>query len=300
MKSNVVDLRGGPRRPDRGRGSRSEPPRRERRPLSLRARRRRIRIAVAIGVVLLLGAAVYAVHAASYAPRLTISSIDVTGTETVDPEAVRSYIETKIRDGQSHFFSRSNIFLYPRAEIERGLVAEFPRIKSVSASRAGVSQTLTVAIEERAPFARWCDPAGTCYAMDEDGFIFAQEAASSTTAFAQPYRFAGGLDGAPVGQTFIPGHVPGVVALLRILQQQGGVTPTDVDITNDQDIAVHFSEGFYLKASFGEDAGDLARNLALVLSSSALQGKRDELEYVDLRFGNRVYYKLKGADQEQQ
>ena len=36
------------------------------------------------------------------------------------------------------------------------------------------------------------------------------------------------------------------------------------------------------------------KNLQLVLSSGPLKGKDSELEYVDLRFNNRVYYKLKG------
>jgi len=40
------------------------------------------------------------------------------------------------------------------------------------------------------------------------------------------------------------------------------------------------------------------KNLELVLSSDVLKGKTDALEYVDLRFGNRVYYKLKGQKQQ--
>jgi hypothetical protein len=39
--------------------------------------------------------------------------------------------------------------------------------------------------------------------------------------------------------------------------------------------------------------------LQLVLSSDALTGKESELQYVDLRFGDRVYYKLQGVVQMQ-
>ena len=38
----------------------------------------------------------------------------------------------------------------------------------------------------------------------------------------------------------------------------------------------------------------MVRNLQLVLSSNPLNGKASDLQYIDLRFGNRVYYKLKG------
>mgnify|MGYP001565319663 CR=1 FL=1 len=42
-----------------------------------------------------------------------------------------------------------------------------------------------------------------------------------------------------------------------------------------------------------EKEEDVVRNLELILSSDALQAKLDSLDYVDLRFGNRVYYQLK-------
>ncbi len=57
---------------------------------------------------------------------------------------------------------------------------------------------------------------------------------------------------------------------------------------------MRLGEGFLLKVSYGADAGTLVKNLQLVLQSDVLQGKRDKIEYIDLRFGNRVYYKLKG------
>jgi hypothetical protein len=61
---------------------------------------------------------------------------------------------------------------------------------------------------------------------------------------------------------------------------------------------VHFTDGFDLKVSFGADPATLVRNLRLVLASEALEGKEADIEYVDLRFGDRVFYKLKGKDQE--
>ena len=111
---------------------------------------------------------------------------------------------------------------------------------------------------------------------------------------AEPYIFSGALAGEPVGQVFIPGHLPGLLALLSVLQQQNGLTPLRVSVVSGQDFSVDFQEGFLLKASFGADAGTLARNLKLVLGSDALSGKESQIEYVDLRFGNKAYFKLKG------
>ena len=46
---------------------------------------------------------------------------------------------------------------------------------------------------------------------------------------------------------------------------------------------------------FGEDPTILVKNLTLILDSDALRGKENLLEYIDLRFGNRMYYKFSGV-----
>jgi hypothetical protein len=109
----------------------------------------------------------------------------------------------------------------------------------------------------------------------------------------------------PIGQTFVGAHMPGIVALLQMLGQ-AGFSPSGATVENAQDFWVPLKpglpaggQGFYIKASFGEDPGSIVSNLALVLSSDALAGKESQLQYVDLRFGDRVYYKLQGAAEAQ-
>ena len=129
----------------------------------------------------------------------------------------------------------------------------------------------------------------------------AANASASSTALAA-LSIAAPSD--PIGYTFVGAHMPGIVALLQLLGQ-AGFTPTGATVESDQDFLVPLTpsqaggHGFYIKASFGEDPGSIVSNLQLVLSSDALAGKESELQYVDLRFGDRVYYKLQGASQTQ-
>ncbi len=257
----------------------------------------------ALGVVVILLAGIgYGIHALSYLPRLTISKITVSGTERLEPALVEALIWSDLQDGAYHYLSRSDILVYPRAALERSIVTSFPRVKSAHVALTNpLSQNLAVTIEERKPFARWCAgdalATSTCYAMDNSGFIFAKMEPLIPADFSSQYIFWGGISDKPIGTTFLPGHMSGVVALLNVLSQIAHVTPSGVVVEDDQDLSVVFAEGFTLKVSFGEDGDAVARNLRLVLTSDALNGKMNEIEYVDLRFGNRVYYKLKGADQ---
>ncbi|MEK9154173.1 MAG: hypothetical protein AAB798_01745, partial [Patescibacteria group bacterium] len=125
--------------------------------------------------------------------------------------------------------------------------------------------------------------------------------ATSSAKTLSSYVFRGGLPAqtglssttAAIGQQYLPGNFAGVLALLERLGQ-AGFSSSEIIVKDDQDFSVRLQQGFEIRVSYGADAGALVKNLELILASEPLRGKESELEYVDLRFGNRVYYKLKG------
>lgn len=265
----------------------------------MRVQRRRARI-IGFGVLgsLLISVAFIASYA-SYLPQYSVRSVAVEGAQLVPANLIVDYTESLIYNGSHGFFSRANIFLYPKAIIEKDIPLEFPRIKSATVSRSSLlSNAITVTVVERQPFALWCEGVGNCYDMDQNGFIYAQDSANASTS--ENVTFSGGIATSsladPIGQTFAPSHALGLIAFLQQLAQSG-FTPLGAQVQSDQDFSVPLSQGFAIYASFGEDAGTLVNNLQLVLSSDALAGQEQNLEYVDLRFGDKVYYKLKGQDE---
>lgn len=253
---------------------------------------------IGAAVLLVMGLFAYSVHLASYASLLSIQKIEVTGVKKIEPTIIISYVDSLLNDGSFHYLSRKNIFLYPKDVIEQGITSSFPRVKSARTSRpSAVSQSLEVAIAEREPFALWCAQESDCYAIDGEGFVFTTAATTTHGDFATAYLFTGDISGDPIGKNLIPGQLPSVLALLRIFQQETNLIPTRVDILPEQDFNVTVEQNFFIKASFGQEPETLARNLELVLSSEALRERISDIEYVDLRFGNRVYYKMKGEEQ---
>lgn len=296
----LIDLRGGSRAKAPEVASRRAPElgvvRFRRSPL--RTKRRKKQVYIALGVLLGVAAAGYGLHTASYTEPLTIRTIEIEGASELSPELVRTYVESVLEDGSYHLVARDNIFTYPRGVIERAVASYFPRIRSVQVSRDSLlAQAVTVTIVEREPYATWCAEVQMddreCYFFDDTGFIFADTALSRVSPRTH-YVFTGGVEDtdAPIGGHVGGTHIERYIALLSRLESEG-YGPLGVRVVDERDFEIPLESGYLLKASHGADPNKLVHDLELVLSSEALAGKSAEIEYVDLRFGNRVYYKLR-------
>lgn len=259
---------------------------------SLRKRRQRKKMFWTVGIVLLFVLLAYGVRWLTFLPGLSITSVAIAGTERVSPDSVKEYVESTLFDDSFSLLSKKNIFLYPRSVLEESIKQYFPRIMSVQVRRESLlAQAITVTVQERQPYGRWCSE--MCYLLDGEGLIFAEEQPNTSTR----YTFRGALPEAsnPIGQIFLPGRFSYVVTLFEQLEK-GGFFPQEITTEEGKDFSVQLARGYSIRASFENEPQNIVRNLELILSSDALRGKEGELEYVDLRFGNRVYYKFKGEE----
>lgn len=301
-RPRLVDLRGGrnvpPPSPD---DVRPHTPRRS----QLRARKQKFRAIVTASVcvvTLLIG---YAIHEASYLERFTYQNIAVSGTKSVSPAQIKSFIDSKLQASSEGFISGRNIFVYNYEPLAEDIVANFPRVRRAFVARdTSLGNGLVVSIEERDAFARWCQTeSGPCYLLDPNGIVYAAAESVSTSTIATHYIFTGALSttsinaiSPPIGQGFAGTHFAGITSLLTELGGSG-VRPLGASLQSETDFFVPLAQGYYLKASYGADPSALVKNLSLILNAEALKGKSELLEYIDLRFGNRVYYKFKGQAQ---
>jgi cell division septal protein FtsQ len=270
-----------------------------RRAPSLRSRRRKLRIAFAAAFVVVCALAAYGVSWISYLPQYSIAVINVDGAHDISPVRIQQFVDTKLYTGAYSFLSPQNIFTYDRKGIEKALAIFFPRVKSVTINRSSLlANAIEVHVVEREPYAEWCAESLDCYVMDESGYIFAEATSSQASTTPKMYVFHGGLSKSAsstdqiIGRTFAPAHSSGIIAFLKLLSE-ADFTPLGATVENDEDFSVPVDEGFSIKASYGEDATALIKNLNLILSSDPLQNNRGKIEYIDLRFGDKVYYKLK-------
>lgn len=260
----------------------------------LRIRRRKQRVAI-VSVCMLLGAGIVGgLGLATHAERLAINDISLIGLQQLPPNALTTAAEENLSETYFKIFAAKNMFIYPREKIESNLAERFPRIKTVEVSReALLAQSINVTIEERMPFAKWCEK-DFCYFLDDEGYIFAE---ADPGEVRSAFVFEGGLIPREkrIGQTLLQGRFTDMLHFLELLGA-AGYEPLRIRVENDTDFSVSTDQGLTLLAPFNVEAEKVITDFKLALEADSVRDRIAELSYVDLRFGNRIYYKFKNEE----
>lgn len=248
-------------------------------------------VATLLSLLVLTGAFAWLSHH----PKVTIHSIVIEGAKESSEADIRAVATGVLDDDHFHLFARHSVFWYPKAEILGALLQAVPRLELIHLETDGFwhRPELIITVAEREPVAVWCRVTGSpCYLLDASGFVFAE--VPSTEEVPGSTRFFGGFVSSedPVAQYFLPTQFEAVQQLLRSLRD-AGFEPESFLVSNEYDYDIAFTSGMHVYASFEQSPEVILANLQTALSGDALRGKESEIEYVDLRFGNRVYYRFK-------
>ncbi|HBB49456.1 TPA: hypothetical protein DEQ22_00350 [Candidatus Nomurabacteria bacterium] len=235
---------------------------------------------------------------------LNIGEIKVSGNQFLETETLRVAIETELAGKYLWLFPKTNILYYSKNSIKKGLQDRFKRIGDMTFS-INDNETLEISLTERTPKYIWCGiepketPGNKCYFMDKNGYIFDEAPYFSGEVY---FKFYGRTDtGEPLGAYFLKQNFRQLVWFKDFMIELG-MKPTVIYATGEGDIEIFLSRGgtpaaapkILLQAD--ADFQNAAENLETALSIEPLQSKfkknYSSLQYIDLRFENRVIYKF--------
>jgi hypothetical protein len=232
-------------------------------------------------------------------PEWQLLQINVSGTRSLLGEEIKSIIWEETSESYARLIPKRSIFLLKEKDLASKLKQEFPRIREVSFER-DLPAGLLVSIVEREPWAIACNDNFTpenpedvdCVFVDLKGVAFDQ-APDSTGSLVIKIKtnFPKLSLGEPILDT----------ALAEYLQNFGkkiesGIGSKVIVYELSSVLAGEFrmtlNDGFALIVTKGADAENVLKILKTVLEEEVKE-KRMSLEYVDLRFGNKVFYRFK-------
>lgn len=233
----------------------------------------------------------------SRTPSLNISEIKIAGNKVVDSEEIKAVVSEEIAGNYLWFFPKANILYYSKKNIENKLHDKFKRLKDISFSikNGGV---LEISVTERTALYTWCGDTinlvvgvpseEKCYFMDEAGFIFDEAPYFSGDVY---FKFYGAIQ-----------NFEKLVSFKKALENLG-LKPVALSTETSGDVKIFLPKGnslptgpeiiFKVDADLPVVVGNLKAALSTEPLLSNFKNKYSSLEYIDLRFGNKVYYKFR-------
>ncbi|QSH39516.1 hypothetical protein JXR01_00690 [Candidatus Kaiserbacteria bacterium] len=261
-------------------------------------KRFRVRLLIFGFILIIITSLLGALSWVSFSHVLAVQKTEIIGNSEVRTRAIQ---ETLFRNTQRPLiglFSRQNTVLYPAAELEGILLYEFPKIKSVTIDSQLTKQQVLVTVAEREPYAQWCrnfNEVYTCYFIDAEGFIYEE------SALADFLIFENGIDESKddVLRTFVePKYFQDVkefLSKLKVLDVQ-----VKKFVFEGIDGRIYLEPEWEIRIALDKGLETTAVNLEAVLDEYHLRDRLSELQYIDLRFGERVYHTFKESTDTQE
>jgi hypothetical protein len=226
-----------------------------------------------------------------YSPILNIANIDI----RVDNEILQNNIKSKSEDLlQSHnhwYYNNKNIFLARSDILERELQKEFPQIKSITIKRT-INRSLELTIQLRNPLFTICENT-ICSNISDDGVNIGNDSLSasltSLTGIAPKSR----------GEIVVSEReIAWFKTIVEIYNQIDGIKVSSIAIQQKAEdrilgVFVYTEQGYYIMLDLDTDIVYQAGALKQVFISQIPPEQRPNLQYIDLRVKDRVYYKFK-------
>lgn len=217
----------------------------------------------------------------------------ITGTIELVSETLGDFVADEIAGKYFGIFPKRAYPVIPVSTIERRLHENFPLIAHSSLTRS-FPNTLALSVTERKKILLWVTPDMT-YMVDEKGVLEKNEVAE-TEAYMKYILTISDTSDTPVSQgtkVLNEGFEAFLISLNEVFPEQLplGLEPHYKIVSQFSDeLRARTTEGWevYFSTSFPLEKS--LRTLRLLLEKELPESARVNLEYIDLRVENRIYY----------
>ena len=226
-----------------------------------------------------------------YSPLLDIANIDI----RVDNEILQKDIKSKSEDLiQAHnywYYNNKNIFLARSDILERELQKEFPQIKHITIKRT-INRSLELTIQLRNPLFTICENT-ICSNISDDGVNIGNDSLSASLISLT------GITPKSRGEIVVSEReIAWFKTIVEMYNQIDGVKVSSIAIQQKAEnrilgVFVYTEQGYYIMLDLDTDIIYQAGALKQVFISQLPPDQRPNLQYIDLRVKDRVYYKFK-------
>lgn len=229
-----------------------------------------------------------------YIPKFRIQKISVEGAEILSVEKIIANVSDSIKSKYVFIIPKNHILIASKEEIANNLLSSFPRIKELTVNK-NFPNSLAIIIKERQSAALLCagennPPAGgECAYIDEDGFVFERAPYFSGEIFLKFFDERDVGNSVSDKQLLSEEQFKGLIDFKNYLFRENIKIPS-INLKKDGIYELQTNKGWFILLNERNDFRIAFENLKTAFDSSIKENQKN-LEYIDLRFGNKVFYK---------
>ncbi len=237
-----------------------------------------------------------------FSPFLEISQVVVEGNTELDAEELSQSVWQNFGGKYFQLIPRNNLIISFPESIKANLLNSYKKISGAEVTRVFPDE-IKVKITERKALLIWCS-AGPCYIIDENGYAYT--GADFESEEIKQNHLINLIDGSakPVimGEKVLsPDYIQFVSGLKDKLDSQLGIKITEEYQTDSriaEEAKVKTEDGWEIFFSSTLPIDESLKTLQTFLDKEMADKDRSKLEYIDLRAENKVYYKFKDGDEQ--
>ena len=240
---------------------------------------------ISIFILVIIGIFFYFVF---FAQIFQIKGFQISGNEKVQKGDLEILLLEKV-NRKIVTFPTESIFLVNLPDIEKTILEKFPQISQVHLKRE-FPDALTLDTRERKPLYIFCKNSGPCFSLDEKRIIF-EEVSGMEELFLKIKDMK--TQEIKLGGNVVTEELLNGIREIEVKLKEKVEIPLKEVILFEEKIEVQTVQDFKIFFNPKENISRQIQKLILTLENEIPKEKRENLEYIDLRFGSKVYYKYR-------
>jgi len=232
-----------------------------------------------------------------FSPLMEIDTISSDGNQDISSEEIAGQAKKAIEGKYFGYLSKKNFFLVNAKEIDAALKSNFNRLEVASIEKK-FPKAILIKVRERHPELVWCS-GGVCYLIDGEGMAYSGATGTDEELRNQNFLTVIDENARPVeiGKTIIDrGYIDFLKKMSLILRddlqlETEGSYSTPAIASHE--VIVKIKEGWFLKMNSAISPEETKKIILTLFEKELPADKRQNLDYLDLRVKNKVYYKMR-------
>ena len=232
-----------------------------------------------------------------FSPYLDVDSVFIEGNQDISKREIADNVAKSIEGKYFSFFPKKNFFFVNKKDINAALKSNFDQLEVASIEKK-FPGTISIQVTERRPELVWCS-GGVCYFVGKDGLAYGGAAGADEELRKKGFLMVIDDSAVPVdlGKTKISPDYIGFIEAADLMLRDGlKLDPAESFHTAgiaSGEISVKNREGWTVKLGSEFSVEDAKKVMQTLFEKELNEEVRKNLDYLDLRIKNKIYYKIK-------